>query len=138
MIEALLLGFTLFAISLYVHLWMLRGAKAVSSPAKEPRHLRLLAGSSIVLLSHLMIAAIFAGGMYLASVWGLGGLEKDVIDSWMDYYYFALITISTVGLGDILPAGHMRAISGIAALTGFILISCSAQYVFKTMSQQED
>jgi len=32
----------------------------------------------------------------------------------MDYYYFALITISTVGLGDILPAGHMRAISGIA------------------------
>ena len=92
MIGALLLGFTLFAISLCVHLWMLRGAKAVSPPGKDPRHLRLLAGSSI----------------------------------------------STVGLGDILPGGHMRAISGIAALTGFILISCTAQYVYKTMSQQED
>ena len=33
------------------------------------------------------------------SAWGLGGLEKNVIDSWMDYYYFALITISTVGSG---------------------------------------
>ncbi len=138
MIWAILLGFALFAISLYFHMWMLRGAKAVSPPGKDPRHLRLLAGSSLVLVSHLVIAGIFAGGMYLASAWGLGSLEKDVIDSWMDYYYFALITISTVGLGDILPAGHMRALSGIAALTGFLIISCTAQYVYKTMSKQEE
>ncbi|MFW2446927.1 MAG: ion channel, partial [Qipengyuania pacifica] len=126
MIAALLLGFVLFAISLYFHMWMLRGAKAISLPGKEPRHLRVLAGSFLVLASHLVIAGIFAGGMYLASLWGLGALEQDVIDSWMDYFYFALITISTVGLGDILPAGHMRAISGIAALTGFLMISCTA------------
>ncbi|MXO85074.1 two pore domain potassium channel family protein [Altererythrobacter aurantiacus] len=137
MIAALLLGFALFALSLYFHLWMLRWAKAISPAGKDPRHLRLLGGASIVLLSHLVIAAIFAAGMYLAAQWGLGSLEKDVIDSWMDYYYFALITVSTVGLGDILPAGHMRAISGIAALTGFLMISCTAQYVYKTMSKEE-
>ncbi|ARU18244.1 potassium channel family protein [Croceicoccus marinus] len=138
MIAALLLGFVLFAISLYFHMWMLRGAKALSPPGKEPRHLRVLAGSSLVLASHLVIAGIFAGGMYVASLWGLGALEQDVIDSWMDYYYFALITVSTVGLGDILPAGHMRAISGIAALTGFLMISCTAQYLYQTMSKQEN
>ncbi|MBU1605819.1 MAG: potassium channel family protein [Alphaproteobacteria bacterium] len=138
MIAALLVGFVLFAISLYFHMWMLRGAKALSPPGKEPRHLRVLAGSSLVLASHLVIAGIFAGGMYVASLWGLGALEQDVIDSWMDYYYFALITISTVGLGDILPAGHMRAISGIAALTGFLMISCTAQYLYQTMSKQEN
>jgi|TARA_R100000501_G_scaffold7812_1_gene16187 hypothetical protein len=138
MIAALLLGFVLFAVSLYFHMWMLRGAKALSPPGKEPRHLRVLAGSSLVLASHLVIAGIFAGGMYVASLWGLGALEQDVIDSWMDYYYFALITISTVGLGDILPAGHMRAISGIAALTGFLMISCTAQYLYQTMSKQEN
>ncbi|QNE06922.1 potassium channel family protein [Croceicoccus marinus] len=138
MIAALLLGFVLFAISLYFHMWMLRGAKALSPPGKEPRHLRVLAGSSLVLASHLVIAGIFAGGMYVASLWGLGALEQDVIDSWMDYYYFALITVSTVGLGDILPAGHMRAISGIAALAGFLMISCTAQYLYQTMSKQEN
>ena len=138
MIRALALGFTLFAASLYLHLWMLRGAKAVSPPGMGPRYLRLLAGSSIVLTSHLLIAAIFAGGMYLATVWNIGSLEKDVIGGWADYYYFALITISIVGLGDILPGGHMRLLSGIAALTGFMLISCTAQYVYKTMSHQED
>lgn len=138
MIAAIFLGIALFAISLYFHMWMLRGAKAISPPGKNPRHLRVLAGSTLVLVSHLVIAGIFAGGMYLATVWNLGGLEKDVIDSWMDYYYFALVTISTVGLGDILPAGHMRAISGIAALTGFLMISCTAQYVYQTMSKQEN
>ena len=56
MIWALLLGFALFAISLYFHMLMLRGAKAVSPPGKDPRHFRLLAGSSLVLLSHLVIA----------------------------------------------------------------------------------
>ena len=138
MIAAIFLGIALFAISLYFHMWMLRSAKAISPPGKNPRHLRLLAGSTLVLVSHLVIAGIFAGGMYLASVWGLGALEQDVIDSWMDYYYFALITVSTVGLGDILPAGHMRAISGIAALTGFLMISCTAQYLYQTMSKQEN
>ena len=80
MIAALLLGFALFAVALYFHMWMLRGAKALSPPGKDPRHLRLLAGSSLVLASHLVIAGIFAGGMYLASVWGLGALEEDVIE----------------------------------------------------------
>src|SRR3546814_11567022 len=56
----------------------------------------------------------------------------------MDYYYFALITVTTVGLGDIYPTDHMRVIACIASLTGCILISCTAQYVYKTMSQQED
>jgi hypothetical protein len=56
----------------------------------------------------------------------------------MDYYYFALITVTTVGLGDIYPTEHLRVITGIASLTGFMLISCTAQYVYKTMSKQED
>ena len=42
MILAVLLGFVLFALSLYFHMWMLRGAKAISPPGKDPRHLRLL------------------------------------------------------------------------------------------------
>ena len=56
----------------------------------------------------------------------------------MDYYYFALITVTTVVLGGIYPTDHLREIAGIASLTGFILIRCTAQYVYKTMSQQED
>jgi len=135
---ALIIGVILFVLSLYLHLTMLRGAKRISPPEGDPHHLRLIGGSVLVLISHLLIAGIFAGGFGLAESLGLGGFEKEPTDGWMDYYYFALITVSTVGLGDIYPTGHLRAITGIAAITGFLMISCTAQYVYKTMSQQED
>lgn len=50
---------------------------------------------------------------------------------------FALIPVTTVGLGDIYPIDHLRLIAGIASLTSFILIRCTAQYFYKTMSTQE-
>ena len=56
----------------------------------------------------------------------------------LDYYCFAQLTVMTVDLRDIYPTNHLKVIAGIASLTGFILISCTAQYVYKTMSQQEE
>lgn len=137
MISAFFIAISLFVTALYLHLFMLRCAKAISPPETDPHYLRLVAGSLLILASHLIIAALFACGFYLGEVLDLGGFEKEVTDSWMDYYYFSLITISTVGLGDIYPTDHLRIMTGIASLTGFLMISCTAQYVYKTMSQQD-
>ena len=134
MIAATAIGIVLFLASLTLHLAMLRLAKKVSPPGLAPAGLRLTGGSLLVLISHMLVAVGFA---WAASL-GLGGFAKEQTMSAMDYYYFALITVTTVGLGDIYPTDHLRVIAGIASLTGFILISCTAQYVYKTMSQQED
>ena len=40
---------------------------------------------------------------------------------WMDYYYYSLINVT-----------------GIESLTGFMIISCTAQFVYKSMSAEED
>ena len=138
MIAATASGITLFLVSLTLHLVMLRFAKRVSPPGMSPAALRLTGGSLLVLLSHMLVAVVFAVGFAWAASLGLGGFAKEPAMSAMDYYYFALITVTTVGLGDIYPTDHLRVIAGIASLTGFILISCTAQYVYKTMSQQED
>jgi len=137
-IVATLIGIGLFLIALTLHLGVLRLAKKVSPPGELPAGLRLTAGSLLVLISHLLVAALFALGFAWAASLGLGGFEKESSMSVMDYYYFALITVTTVGLGDIYPTEHLRVITGIASLTGFMLISCTAQYVYKTMSKQED
>lgn len=138
MIAATSIGIALFLLALTLHMAMLRLAKQVSPPGKAPASLRLTASSLIVLFSHLLIAVLFAVGFAWAASLGLGGFEKEPFMSVMDYYYFALITVTTVGLGDILPTGHLRVITGIASLTGFMLISCTAQYIYKTMSKQEE
>ncbi|MXP29835.1 two pore domain potassium channel family protein [Porphyrobacter algicida] len=138
MILALLIGIALFVLGLSVHLGMLGLAKRVSPPGCAPRGPRLIGGSLLVLLSHLAVAALFAVGFALAASIGLGGFDKEPAMSWMDYYYFSLITVTTVGLGDVYPTQHLRVITGIASLTGFLLISCTAQYVYQTMSKQEE
>lgn len=137
MIAAIANGIALFLVSLTLHLAILRGAKRVSHPGMTPA-LRLTRGSLLVLISQMVVAVVFAVGFAWAASLGLGGFAKEPVMSTMDYYYFALITVTTVGLGDIYPTDHLRVIAGFASLTGFMLISCTAQYVYKTMSHQED
>ena len=45
--------------------------------------------------------------------------------------------MTTLGLGDIYPTDHLRVLAGIEALTGFALISCSAQLFWTMMHEGE-
>jgi hypothetical protein len=99
--------------------------------------LRLSLAYLVVLASHLLVTGLFALGFAGAARMGLGGFDKEPAMSAMDLFYFSLINITTLGLGDIYPTGHLRALAGIESLTGFLLISCTAQFVFSTMKKQE-
>ena len=55
----------------------------------------------------------------------------------MDYCYFSLIDVTTLGAGDIYPIDHLRVLAGVEALTGFALISCSAQLLWTIMHEGE-
>jgi hypothetical protein len=84
-----------------------------------------------------MVAALFAVGFWLAIELDLGGFtQPEPIDA-MGLFYYSLINITTVGIGNIYPAGHLRAMTGVESLTGFLLISCTAQFVFQTMTKKE-
>ncbi len=116
---------------------MLRLARTAVRPARgSPFHLSL--AYLVVLASHLLITGLFALGFAGSAQLGLGGFEKEAVVSAMDLFYFSLINITTLGLGDIYPTGHLRALAGIESLTGFLLISCTAQFVFSTMKKQEE
>lgn len=134
---ALAFGALLFFIAVWLHLCLLAlGRKLLRS---DKHHAARVSGAFlIVLVSHLLIAALFAVGFYMAAQAGLGGFKKHVMTDWMDYFYFSLINITTLGLGDVYPTGHLRAMTGIESLTGFLLISCTAQFVYQATKQKED
>ncbi len=134
---AILIGAALFLAAVWVHLGMIRFARLAVVPASVGS-LRLSLSYLIVLASHLLITALFALGFAAAAAFGLGGFDKEPAMSAMDLYYFSLINITTLGLGDIYPTGHLRALAGIEALTGFLVISCTAQFVFSTMKKLEN
>jgi len=68
MIAATAIAIMLFLASLTLHLAMLRLAKKVSPPGLAPAGLRLTGGSLLVLISHMLVAVVFAVGFAWAAV----------------------------------------------------------------------
>lgn len=125
----------LFLVVIYAHLSILGVGHSLASERQDL--LAKLTISLLVLFSHLLVAVLFAVGFWLGAEWGLGSFDETSSMNWMDYFYFSLINLTTLGLGDIYPTDHLRVIAGIEALTGFALISCSAQLFWKMMTKGE-
>ena len=136
MIAALLLATALFLLSVASHLVFLKGGTALLE--RRRNLLAKLGISLLVLCSHLLVAIYFAVGLWLGSEWGMGGFKDIPSMGRMDYFYFSLVNMTTLGLGDIYPTEHLRAVTGIQALAGFALISCSAQLFWKMMTKGDD
>ena len=52
-----------------------------------------------------------------------------------DYMYFSSTVYSTLGFGDIVPVGEIRALTGIEAVSGLVLITWSASFTFLEMQR---
>jgi len=53
----------------------------------------------------------------------------------LDSVYFSAVCYTTLGLGDIVPAGDIRFLVGTETLTGFLLITWSASFTFVEMQR---
>jgi hypothetical protein len=53
----------------------------------------------------------------------------------LDSIYFSAVCYTTLGLGDIIPAGAIRFLVGTETLTGFVLITWSASFTFVEMER---
>ena len=75
------------------------------------------------------------------ATWGLllhpnaGVLAGQGQAPFLDAIYLSAITFTTVGFGDLAPVGSIRFLSGTEALTGFILITWSASFLYLEMEQ---
>ncbi|KAF0676494.1 ion channel [Profundibacterium mesophilum] len=106
-----------------------RGLPIVSSMARtlETRHFLLL---TLIGLLHIGEALIFAIVFEVAQGMDLGAFKAEAPLDFMDVYYFSIVNYTTLGLGDIYPAGHLRFMAGVQSLLGFLLLSCSASHLF--------
>jgi hypothetical protein len=52
-----------------------------------------------------------------------------------DYVYFSAMVFTTVGIGDLVPSGHIRLLTGMEALTGLVFITWSASFAFLEMQR---
>jgi hypothetical protein len=53
----------------------------------------------------------------------------------LDAVYTATMSYTTVGFGDVVPVGAIRFLAGTCALTGFVMITWSASFLFLEMER---
>ncbi|OUR71995.1 ion transporter [Methylophaga sp. 41_12_T18] len=101
----------------------------------KPR-LRVLCGVFIILLAHIIEIWLFAFAYFLMiNIDGLGSLSGNFNQSLLDCSYFSFTSYTTLGFGDIVPTGHIRFLTGLESLTGLVMITWSASFLFIEMQK---
>jgi hypothetical protein len=95
---------------------------------------RIVVGVLGALLAHAVEVWVFAFGYYgMHHADGWGHLEGNFGGSLLDCVYFSLTTFTTLGFGDIAPIGDLRFLTGIESLTGLVLITWTASFLYLEM-----
>jgi len=81
----------------------------------------------------LLAALWFTFAFKVSIAMGLGNVNGGSLNQFIELFYFSLINLTTLGLGQIEATSHLRFLAGIEAMTGFLLVSCSASVLIKYM-----
>ena len=113
-------------------LWMTR----IIPKMRIPHRYRIVFGVFGSLLAHAVEIWIFALAYYfMHQADGWGHLSGNHEGTFFDCVYYSFSTFSTLGYGDIVPLGVLRYLTGIEALTGLVLITWSASFLYVEMQR---
>jgi len=101
-------------------------------------HSRFLVVYGVIgaLIAHVSEVMVFAAGYYFLVPYGqFGTLIGKFSGSFRDCAYFSFATYTSLGYGDITPIGHLRFMAGMEVLTGLVLISWTASFMFIQMQR---
>lgn len=112
----------------------------VVMPYLNVRHrFRILFGVFGALLAHAVEVWIFAFSYFwMHHTEGWGHFEGNFDGTLLDCAYFSFTTFTTLGIGDIAPHGEVRYLAGLEALTGFVLITWTASFLYLEMTRYWD
>ncbi len=138
MIQITLVNLVVVAVVVLIHYEALN-LLAISRLRSRAHHrLRIVLDVFGVLLAHCLEIWIFAAVYYwLMQVGGFGGLEllTGSVIEFADCLYYSFTTYTTLGYGDVVPIGQLRYLAGIESLTGLVLITWSASFLFLQMQR---
>ncbi|MDO8372386.1 MAG: potassium channel family protein [Pseudomonadota bacterium] len=136
MLIVVLANIAVVSIAVIIHYECLLRLTLLLARVKIRHRLRILLGVGGALLAHAVEVWVFAFAYYFmhhAQSWG--GLTGNFNGSLMDCVYFSFTTFTTLGFGDIQPTGDLRFLTGIESLTGLVLITWTASFLFVEMQK---
>jgi hypothetical protein len=106
-------------------------------PGMKMRHqYRIVFGVFGALVAHAIEIWIFALVYYeMHNSTGWGSLVGNFDGSLLDCGYFSFTVFTTLGFGDIEPLGNLRYLIGVESLTGLVLITWTASFLYYEMQR---
>ncbi|NIQ95466.1 MAG: two pore domain potassium channel family protein [Desulfuromonadales bacterium] len=97
---------------------------------------RILVIVVAALAAHLAEVSLYAVAYALGDgVFALGSFGGLSVTEPLDYLYFSIVSYTSLGLGDVFPADHLRFITGVEALNGLLLIAWSGSFIYIAMGR---
>ena len=109
-------------------------------PRLRIRHrFRIVLGVFFAMTAHVAEVWIFGIAFYVmnkSDTWG--SLEGNFDGSLLDCVYFSFTSYTTLGTGDIIPLGDLRFLSALESLTGLVLVTWTASFLYLEMTRYWD
>lgn len=139
MIFTVIINSILVAVAVLIHFEALNLLTKLIPVLRIKPRLRVLIGVFGAIIAHVVEIWVFAFGYYfMIRQGGFGTLvehsDKTLTDV-MDCSYFSFVSYTSLGFGDIVAQGDIRFLSGLEALTGLVLISWTASFMFIEMQK---
>jgi hypothetical protein len=101
-----------------------------------PRRPRILVMILWIIAMHVAEIWLFGVAVFLlVQAPSFGGIVGIDAVSLLDAVYVSAMTYSTVGYGDLVPAGPVRFLLGTEAIVGLVMISWSASFAYLEMGR---
>lgn len=137
MIIAVFIGSALVIAGALLHFLALRKSALLIDPAQHALRCFLFS-MCVITAAHIATALVFAGAFHIAEFWlNLGHLTasgSSVNLDFMDRFYFSLVNLTTLGRGDLIPSGHLRFLTAMEALLGFLVITGSGAFSLRVIN----
>jgi hypothetical protein len=103
---------------------------------REKARRKVLLGVFGTIIAHSIEVWIFAAAYYFLLASGRWGeIVGDFDGGIVDCVYLSFTCFTTVGFGDVVAVGHVRFLTVLEALTGLVLITWSASFLFLQMEK---
>jgi len=136
MLAVTLINMLVVIIAVIIHYECLLRLNDLLPRLKVRSRFKMMIGVFGALLAHAIEVWCFALAYYLMTRDGeWGNLSGHFDGSFMDCVYFSFTTYTTIGFGDITPIGNLKFLTGLQALTGLVLITWTASFLFLEMQK---
>lgn len=133
---AIIIAFLLVFLTFTFHYKILLGLGIYGSKLKLKPELQVFQAVIVLFVSHIIEIAFYGLAYYFSIVeLKLGDFGGEEVKDPMSYLYYSGVIFTSLGLGDSYPQGHVRFITAIESLNGFLLVTWSASYTFLVMSR---